>query len=69
MDNQFVDCSMFWGGHPHSYWWEIRDEYFTVTEQQNESSDVSKLVIMKSWLKGFFPRKAVFLEVKRMKIY
>lgn len=36
------------------------DEYFAITEQQNESSDISKLVIMKSAIKGFFLEKHSF---------
>ena len=61
MDNEFVDCSMCFGrASTLILVGNARDEYFTVTEQQNESSDVSKLVIMKSWLKGFFPRKTEF---------
>lgn len=32
----------------------IVGEYSAITEQQNESSDISKWIIMKSRIKGFF---------------
>lgn len=45
------------------------DEYSAIAELQNESSDISKLIIMKSRIKGFFWKSTVFVEVKRMEIH